>query len=364
MKGKDYYSIKKEEVNNLDKKNKSIIDLDYLDIFINKNKKDMHNGIVYENFITERNSLDNNKEFHNISDTGKPDNRNLSITDRYSNGIKTTKKGNKQLRLIKNTNRNEKFANFYNRLMAFDDERKNMIEEKRKEKEKEEEKKYRKVPQISGKSKIIYKHTDEKVYERCLRFKKETQKKKDDMIKGKNDKIKEEEDKILNIKHSHKIDPNKIDEKIRSLIEWEKKKNKKIIKIREDLEKQKDSENTFRPNVNRTKTSHTPEPVLKDNLCYTSNNVELTERLYTLDLEKRKKKHEQLEGIYKPSFQPMTNGTKHLKKRDLTPTFNKKNDKREVISKDFSELYVETLRDNSIQSILKEKIHFNRNKNK
>jgi len=367
MKGKNYYSARKDEVSTLDNKNRTIIDLDYFDLFINNKKKDTQNGLYVENFATERNSSAKNKEIHNISDTGKHGTLNISVPDKDLNGSIKSKKGYKKSKVKENAKKNDKFVNLYKRLIAYDDARKNTLEEKRKEKEIEEEKQNRKVPKISEKSKILIKNQEENVFERCLKFKKEVQKKKNDMIKGKNEKIKEEEDKIINNIKSHKLDSNKIDQKINSLMDWSKKKTIKLSILREDYQKKKDSENTFKPKVNKPKSSHTPDPI---HFQYsTSNNVEFSERLYTLDLEKRKIKHEQLEDIYKPSFQPRTNRIKQIiriekvkNKRDLTPNFNKKNDKTDENNKEFSEIYNDTLRDNSIHSILKEKIILNRTK--
>jgi hypothetical protein len=139
----------------------------------------------------------------------------------------------------------------------------------------------------------------------------------------------------------------------------------KLNILREDYRKKIDSENTFKPNLNKPKSSHSPDhsPIQYS----TFNNVEFSERLYTLDLEKRKIKHEKLEDTYKPSFQPRTNRIKQIiridkvkEKRDLTPNFNRKKDKTEENTKDYSERYNEALRDNSIHSILKEKIILNR----
>jgi hypothetical protein len=367
MKGKNYYSARKDEAITLDNKNRTLFDLDYFNLFLNNNKKVSQNGLFSENFATERNSSAKNKEINNISDTGNHGTLNVSVPDRVLNSSIKAKKGDNKSKMNEKTKKNENFINVYKRLMAYDDARKNMLQEKRKVKEIEEEKQYRKVPKISEKSKILIKNTEENVFERCLKFKKEVQKKKNELIKGKIEKIKEQEDKIINNIKLHKLDSNKIDEKINSLMDWSKKKTIKISILREDYQKKKDSENTFKPKVNKPKSSHTPDPI---QFQYSnSNNVEFSERLYTLDLEKRKIKHEQLEDIYKPSFQPKTNRTKQRiriekvkNKRDLTPNFNKKNDKTNENNKEFSEIYNETLRDHSIHSILKEKIILNRNK--
>lgn len=278
----------------------------------------------------------------------------------------------KNLKEIEQKKKNVNFNELYTRLMKFDDDRKLALEEMKKQKEQKEEKKLRKVPEISTKSKNLVKNIEEPLYDRCVKFKNEIEKKRAEQIKEKELKKKKEEDEIIKETKSHRMDAERINQKIANLLVWESKKKTKISHLKDEVEKKKMNEYTFHPKINKTpnkyKGSATPvKDRQKDHPLYADHGF--TERLYLKDIELRKFKHEELQYSLTPTFEPQTNRKRIPKKIEhkeeqegVIRLVKKKDEKLTKIKQNLNIYYNKALEDDSIKSMLKEKFNMGRKK--
>ena len=342
----------------------------------------LQNGIVLEKLESERNfsaKKKNKKDYdsNNFSADLQLAYKTISVPPKKKQIPKTEKKNDetinlkfeKNLKEIECSKKETNFTNLYNRLMTFNESRKQAIEEMKKQKEIGVDKQLRKVPLISEKSKNLVRKNEEPFYERCVKFKNEVERKKSDMREEKEEKKKKAEDEIIKEVKSHRLEKEKINEKIAKLLVWDSKKREKLTHMKENIEKKNNVELTFHPKINKTpvkykqnvtpnklKSNRDKNPLMPDS--------EITERLYTKDIEKRKIKLENLESIYMPSFEPMTNRSKlhrNRVERDLTPKVNKTDQKiKKTDRNNFDQLYNKTIEDENIQNILKEKMNFKR----
>jgi hypothetical protein len=138
------------------------------------------------------------------------------------------------------------------------------------------------------------------------------------------------------------MDETTIKEKVSKLYDWNTKKEQKLkIKINE-YEKKVDKICTFKPEVNKAS-----EKLIKD-----SADIDLTERLYEVDIAKRKEKHKILESIYTHSFCPMTNSNQEKENSEA----KKIKPKKEFLKNDsLVEKYKTSQNDTEIDVLLKEK---------
>ena len=243
--------------------------------------------------------------------------------------------------------------------MNFNTNKNKHIEERKKNKEEEEAKKLRTKPEISKKSKNMVRNTEEDLYQRCIKFKHEVEKKNNNLLKEKEVKLKNEEDEIIKEVKTHKLDKSKINDNISSLMNWNGKKKEKIKDMKDAFEKKNRIECTFKPKINKQKITN----ILKDNYL-TNKEQELTERLYTIDLENRKFKHEKLENVYMPSFKPMTNNKSKQRKnyetnntRSLTPNFRKNENKicAQIDENNLNVIYNKAIGDHLMLDLFREK---------
>jgi hypothetical protein len=380
MSDKNYFSLQNEEKCDLGDKIGNKVRNDTPD-FKKDQLKTIQNGIVLDKFDTERNfSVKKNKKIDynssNFSSDLKLVYKTISVQREEKNTSKNQKKNKTiEVKLEKNLNeaqkKNVNFNELYSRLMKFNDERKAALEEMKKQKEIGEDKTLRKIPQISERSKNLVRNIEEPIYERCVKFKNQVEKKRNNQQKEKEEKIKKHEDEIIKEVRSHRLGQEKINEKIANLLVWDSKKKTKLIHLKEDLEKKKLSDYTFQPKINktpnRTKASCTPtKDGVKEHPLFADHGF--TERLYVNDVEKRKLKHEQLESIYTPSFEPMTNKTRLKKKQDSkkeegkSNKYGQKNKNMEKIKQNLNTLYNRALDDSSLQAMFKERFNFHKKK--
>ena len=299
-----------------------------------ENFKTLQNGIETEKNYVYRNLSAKKKNKDNINNTVIENNtynhymtKSVPPNRKQINSESITKNENieKQFERILKNSEHKKQLNFkevYSRFMNFNTNKNKNIEEKKKNREEEEAKKFRKIPEISKKSKNMVRHQEEDFYQRCIKFKEEVNKKNNDLLLEKDLKIKKEEDQIMKEIKIHKLEKSKINDNISNLMTWDGKKKEKIKDLKEAFEKKNKIECTFKPKINKQK--------VKDNY-ETNKGIELTERLYTIDLEKRKFKIEKLENNYLPTFQPMTNirskyrrNNDNINTRSLTPDLGRK----------------------------------------
>src|SRR5690606_27362015 len=99
-----------------------------------------------------------------------------------------------------------------------------------------------------------------------------------DLIKEKENRKKREEDEIIQEVKSHKLEKSKIDDKINNLLSWDNKVKKKITNMKQEHDKKKIAECTFKPKINKLKTQNQQNVTVKTRNQKT--DVCLTDRLY------------------------------------------------------------------------------------
>jgi len=236
--------------------------------------------------------------------------------------------------------------------MTCEEKRKSNIEELKEKKESQVRKSLLDKPIISDASKNLVQSRGEDVYSRCIKFKEENEKKKQEKVTAKEEKKKKEEDAIIQGVKSKKMRESKINVKVQNLMDWEEEKKKKLGNLQKKYEMRGEVECTFKPKVNAKSAVKSKE----------LNSV--TARLYNDDIEKRNRRHSQLETEYTPSFEPeflnKYKSPKHPKEnsqaRSLTPKFDKNNATKEEY-KHVDVAYKNALGSGFLHDMMKSKFH-------
>ena len=103
---------------------------------------------------------------------------------------------------------------------------------------------------------------------------------------------------------------------------------------------------TFKPEINQYSSTKN-KPII-------SSEKALTERLYEIDISKRKEKKKALENIYSHYFTPMTNTSTEVNDTNDRKNMKLKNNAYEI--NNIIEKYKSSQNDEEIDQILKEKI--------
>ena len=195
----------------------------------------------------------------------------------------------------------EKFSTIYKRILEEDKKHKQNLEKLKKNKEERDNKTYLYKPTINKKSKEITSKNKEDFYTRQKKLMEE-HKRKDELLREKIRKKEKEEINKNNIllsnnsalKEGNKKERKKsVDETINKLFEWEIKRKEKL----NNKIKEKDKENNLiinKPQINKKSLK----------IKVKRNPDKLINRLYKVDIKKRKEKQEYLNILYTPSFQP------------------------------------------------------------
>ena len=195
----------------------------------------------------------------------------------------------------------EKFSTIYKRILEEDKKHKQNLEKLKKNKEERDNKTYLYKPTINKKSKEITSKNKEDFYTRQKKLMEE-HKRKDELLREKIRKKEREEINKNNIllsnnsalKEGNKKERKKsVDETINKLFEWEIKRKEKL----NNKIKEKDKENNLiinKPQINKKSLK----------IKVKRNPDKLINRLYKVDIKKRKEKQEYLNILYTPSFQP------------------------------------------------------------
>ena len=234
---------------------------------------------------------------------------NKSAEKRQIHRNKISKNHNKNNSMSKDISTNDdKFSTIYQRFMDEDKKKKEKIDKMKKQKEEQDRKIYLYKPEINKKSKEITSKNKEDFYTRQKKLMEE-KKKKDALLHDKYKK-KEKDDK-------YKKRKKPVEETINKLYEWESRRKEKINKNIE--KKEKEMENKIQNMATINKKSYKIK--VKRNPNSTVN------RLYKLDVAKRKVKQEILNQLYSPTFQPIvsqnlsqtkisTNRNSYINKKD------------------------------------------------
>ena len=202
----------------------------------------------------------------------------------------------------------EKFSTTYQRFLDDDKKKKEKLEKMKKKKEEQDKKIYLYKPEINKKSKEIASKNKEDFYTRQKKLMEQKQK-KEALLHDKFNK-KEKDDKYKNRKKS-------VEETINKLYEWESRRKEKINKKIEKKEKEMEKE------IQKMKAINKKSYKIK----VKRNPNHAVNRLYKLDVAKRKVKQEILDQLFSPTFQPIvsqnlsqikisTNRNSYINKKD------------------------------------------------
>ena len=258
-----------------------------------------------------------NSTYKNVNETYLYDNIDLSLYYQYTSLLSNQRIINKSAqkrqvnrnKKIKEKNNsmnkdliNDNFSDVYKRLIEGEKRQKEKIAQMKRNKEEQENKKYLYRPKINKKSIELTSKNKEDFYTRQKK-KMEEKKKKEALLREKVKKKEKEEINKNNIllfnnlskKNKNNKDRKKsVDEAIHKLYEWDKKRKEKINNKIKNKEKNLVTNIQEKPEIN--KKSYI--------ITVNRNPNQIINRLYKIDIAKRKEKQELLNQIYTPTFQP------------------------------------------------------------
>ena len=303
-----------------------------------------------DNTTNKKDRNTKNKRNINIStiENQQTNNETLNYLETKLNiNNKLTNKEEKKNKIIKE--KAEKFNSneLYVRAILHKEKAIKLIEEKKKQEIDKELSACLDAPVMNEKSKKIMasNHAGMTFFERLELTKEGIHKKKQKLLIEKEEKLKKE---LEEIEQKRVIkDQTEICEKVSKLYNWKKKKEKKLDDKKKEIEKTVEKVCTFKPEINKKS-----EKISKNPNNY-SEKAALTDRLYEIDIAKRKENRKALESIYSHYFTPMTN-----RNDDLENLSDKKIQKTLEESSKVMEKYKTIENDEDIAKILREKIVF------
>ena len=258
-----------------------------------------------------------NSTYKNLNETYLYDNIDLSLYYQYTSLLSNQRIINKSAQK-RPVNRNKKikeknnsmnkdliddhFSDVYKRFIEGEKRQKEKIAQMKRNKEEQENKKYLYRPKINKKSIELTSKNKEDFYTRQKKMMEE-KKKKDALLREKVKKKEKEEINKNNIllsnnlskkNKSNKGRKKSVDETIHKLYEWDKKRKEKINNKIKNKEKNLVTNIQKKPEIN--KKSYI--------ITVNRNPNQIINRLYKIDIAKRKEKQELLNQIYTPTFQP------------------------------------------------------------
>ena len=256
---------------------------------LNDNFKNMNDN----NFLYDY--VDNSLYYQYAAFLSNEKMRNKSAEKRQGHKSKINKNKNnyknKNNSMNKDININDKkFSSIYKRFLEEDKKKKDKLNKIKKNIEEDRKKIYLYKPEINKKSKEITSKNKEDFYTRQKKLMEE-KKKNNALLKYKYKNNEKEEKNKMEKKYRKKS----VEETINKIYEWETKRkekiNKKIEKKEKDMEKELKKMSRFNKKSYKIKVKRNPESMIN--------------RLYKLDVAKRKENLEILNQIYSPSFQPL-----------------------------------------------------------
>ena len=257
-------------------------------------KKKEQNNFLYDNIdqslYYQYTTLFSNQKIRNKSADKRPMHEYKNFNDNKEKNNSRSKDINEDM-----------FSSIYKRFADEEKKQKEKLEKMKKNKEEQEKKKFLYKPQINKKSKEITSKNKEDFITRQKKLMEE-KKKKDIILR---EKVKKKEKDEINknnilLSHNHlsKNEKNKnkkksIDETINKLFEWEDKRKEKINNKIKSKEYNMDKNINNKDNLN-----------INHKIKVKRNPKKLINRLYKVDIAKRKERQEILNQIYTPSFQP------------------------------------------------------------
>lgn len=211
----------------------------------------------------------------------------LSNKKNWNNSVEKRANHTNRNNLNNKTVNEDRFAITYKRFIEKDRKRKEKVSKMKKIKEEQENKIYSHKPVIDKNSRKISSKNNEDFFSRQKRLL-EKKEKKNDMIKRR---IKENENVQIktNKKLKNKKDREKsVEETIHKLYDWETKRKEKLNQIRKSEERKKLYNNFHSKSKNKVRVN--PDDVVN--------------RLYKVDIEKRREKAVLLKNSLTPTFQP------------------------------------------------------------
>ncbi len=258
-----------------------------------------------------------NSTYKKLNETYLYDNIDLSLYYQYTSLLSNQriinksaqKKPVKRNKKIKEKNNSmnkdlidDNFSDVYKRFIEGEKRQKEKIAQMKRNKEEQENKKYLYRPKINKKSIELTSKNKEDFYTRQRKMMEE-KKKKDALLREKVKKKEKEEINKNNIllsnnlskKNKNNKDRKKsVNETIHKLYEWDKKRKEKINNKIKNKEKNLVTNIQEKPEIN--KKSYI--------ITVNRNPNQIINRLYKIDIAKRKEKQELLNQIYTPTFQP------------------------------------------------------------
>ena len=255
------------------------------------------------------------------------------------------KKNNNDKMKTKNNSMNkdindDKFSYIYKRFEEEEKKQKDKLAKLKKNKEEQDNRKYLYKPQINKKSIELTSKNKDDFYTRQKKMMEE-QKKKDALLREKVKKKEKEEinktNSLLTIhnmsrkfrdKKNNKERRKSVDETINKLYEWDIKRKEKIRNKIKNKEKNSTINVQQKPEINKKSYQ----------ITVNRNPNQIFNRLYKVDIAKRKKNQEILDQIYTPSFQPfLGDKSTNLSKVNLHKNIKKEKDKNKNKSVNYFE---------------------------